>query len=501
MEKNLENLKEELEQSAKRMHEYKELGMEEQEILEHSNFNKIATKISEIETRIEKKNILEEKLRKSARRMAEYKKAGMYEQEAAEHAFYNQVANEIEKIENALTSEERIELEEKLRKSAKRMAEYKNSGMYEQEVQEHEYYNEIVKKLSYGNSATIVPDIKRDDKKSENQEAESKKVETKKVEDPKNESKKAEKMTEKIKSAIEEESKQASKDEVNLYSTELKEILSEVKAPKIETIRLDVSTGFLEMNIKNKETGFEEKAIGTLIGVKEGKKSDKSLRKKYEEDFGEKLPKNADPYMVFGMIDAINYSTIPVGSKENRNEIIKACVDQYIDALEADDEEVLYTDNGIPKKREVPSIVYERRYNNKFFIRGKSLEKRVMPYMKYLSYRDVEHGGVIDGIDTRNFLEKIGDFITGMKKQFEKSRRRNISMGIRPEKLGFSEIIESDNNSEYTKKIREKIEKADASQGEQVQNKSSEDKKVGKVPDKSSEKINRANENEEEPVR
>lgn len=95
---------------------------------------------------------LEEELKKSADRMKEYKENGMYDKESAEHIIFSEIVDKIN-TKNHLYDEadlidevdkEKIELKE----SADRMQQFKDNGLYEQEAMEHSNYSEIVSKLS-----------------------------------------------------------------------------------------------------------------------------------------------------------------------------------------------------------------------------------------------------------------------------------------------------------------------------------------------------------------
>ena len=116
---------------------------------------------------------LEKQLRESAKRMKEYKDGGFYAQEASEHSTYNEILRKISELKAKMQPEQGetgkksetkpeqqpqkpqpsmaqqlADLEKQLRESAKRMKEYKDGGFYAQEASEHSTYNEILRKIS-----------------------------------------------------------------------------------------------------------------------------------------------------------------------------------------------------------------------------------------------------------------------------------------------------------------------------------------------------------------
>ena len=112
---------------------------------------------------------LEKQLRESAERMKAYKDGGFYAQEASEHSTYNEILRKISELKAKMQPEQGekgqkaeqqpqkaqpsieqqiADLEKQLRESAKRMKEYKDGGFYAQEASEHSTYNEILRKIS-----------------------------------------------------------------------------------------------------------------------------------------------------------------------------------------------------------------------------------------------------------------------------------------------------------------------------------------------------------------
>lgn len=183
---------------------------------------------------------------------------------------------------------------------------------------------------------------------------------------------------------------------------------------KLNLIRLDVSTGIVELDVTKSDQGLEERLEGNLYKVKKNRMTDKKLRALCAEILGEKLPKNADPYIAYGIIDALkrdDYVDEPYTKKA-----IKAVVDQYLDALEFDNAVI-----GKEIEEEPTAIVYERIYRSKFRIRGRDLEKVVMPYMRDVRNRDV-YSYRINCIDVRDPIEKAVDFIEGMKRSIRRKR-------------------------------------------------------------------------------
>ena len=100
----------------------------------------------------EKINELEKQLEESAKRMAEYRREGLFEQELEEHQTYNEIIKQIndlnEKLEKISREEQITKLEKKLEESAKKIAEYRREGFLEQEAEEHQTYNEIIKQIN-----------------------------------------------------------------------------------------------------------------------------------------------------------------------------------------------------------------------------------------------------------------------------------------------------------------------------------------------------------------
>ena len=100
----------------------------------------------------EKINELEKQLEESAKRMAEYRREGFFEQELEEHQTYNEIIKQIndlnEKLEKISREEQITKLEKKLEESAKKIAEYRREGFLEQEAEEHQTYNEIIKQIN-----------------------------------------------------------------------------------------------------------------------------------------------------------------------------------------------------------------------------------------------------------------------------------------------------------------------------------------------------------------
>ena len=183
---------------------------------------------------------------------------------------------------------------------------------------------------------------------------------------------------------------------------------------KLNVIRLDVSTGIVQLDVDKSEQGFEERLEGNLYKVKKNKMTDKKLRALCAEIIGKELPKNADPYIVYGIIDALKRDDYV--DEPYTKEAIKAVVDQYLDALEFDNAVI-----GKEIEEEPTAIVYERFYRDKFRIRGRNLENIVMPYMRDIRNRDV-YSYRINCIDVRDPIEKAVDFIEGMKRSIRRKR-------------------------------------------------------------------------------
>lgn len=183
---------------------------------------------------------------------------------------------------------------------------------------------------------------------------------------------------------------------------------------KLNLIRLDVSTGIVELDVTKSDQGLEERLEGNLYKVKKNRMTDKKLRALCAEILGEKLPKNADPYIVYGIIDALKRDDYV--DEPYTKEAIKAVVDQYLDALEFDNAVI-----GKEIEEEPTAIVYERIYRSKFRIRGRDLEKVVMPYMRDVRNRDV-YSYRINCIDVRDPIEKAVDFIEGMKRSIRRKK-------------------------------------------------------------------------------
>lgn len=183
---------------------------------------------------------------------------------------------------------------------------------------------------------------------------------------------------------------------------------------KLNLIRLDVSTGIVELDVTKSDQGLEERLEGNLYKVKKNRMTDKKLRALCAEILGEKLPKNADPYIAYGIIDALKRDDYV--DEPYTKEAIKAVVDQYLDALEFDNAVI-----GKEIEEEPTAIVYERIYRSKFRIRGRDLEKVVMPYMRDVRNRDV-YSYRINCIDVRDPIEKAVDFIEGMKRSIRRKR-------------------------------------------------------------------------------
>lgn len=184
---------------------------------------------------------------------------------------------------------------------------------------------------------------------------------------------------------------------------------------KLNLIRLDVSTGIVELDVTKSDQGLEERLEGSLYKVKKDRMTDKKLRALCAEILGEKLPKNADPYIAYGIIDALKRDDYV--DEPYTKEAIKAVVDQYLDALEFDNAII-----GKEIEEEPTAIVYERIYRSKFRIRGRDLEKVVMPYMRDVRNRDV-YSYRINCIDVRDPIEKAVDFIEGMGRSFKRRKR------------------------------------------------------------------------------
>lgn len=183
---------------------------------------------------------------------------------------------------------------------------------------------------------------------------------------------------------------------------------------KLNLIRLDVSAGIVELDVTKSDQGLEERLEGNLYKVKKNRMTDKKLRALCAEILGEKLPKNADPYIVYGIIDALKRDDYV--DEPYTKEAIKAVVDQYLDALEFDNAVI-----GKEIEEEPTAIVYERIYRSKFRIRGRDLEKVVMPYMRDVRNRDV-YSYRINCIDVRDPIEKAVDFIEGMKRSIRRKK-------------------------------------------------------------------------------
>ena len=183
---------------------------------------------------------------------------------------------------------------------------------------------------------------------------------------------------------------------------------------KLNVIRLDVSTGIVQLDVDKSEQGFEERLEGNLYKVKKNKMTDKKLRALCAEIIGKELPKNADPYITYGIIDALRKDCYV--DEPYTNETISEVVDQYLDALEFDNAVI-----GKEIEEEPTAIVYERFYRDKFRIRGRDLEKVVMPYMRDVRNRDV-YSYRINCIDVRDPIEKAVDFIEGMKRSIRRKR-------------------------------------------------------------------------------
>lgn len=126
------------------------------------------------------------------------------------------------------------------------------------------------------------------------------------------------------------------------------------------------------------------------------------------------MPKNADPYITYGIIDALRKDCYV--DEPYTNETISEVVDQYLDALEFDNAVI-----GKDIEEEPTAIVYERFYRDKFRIRGRNLENIVMPYMRDIRNRDV-YSYRINCIDVRDPIEKAVDFIEGMKRSIRRKR-------------------------------------------------------------------------------
>lgn len=183
---------------------------------------------------------------------------------------------------------------------------------------------------------------------------------------------------------------------------------------KLNVIRLDVSTGIVQLDVDKSEQGFEERLEGNLYKVKKNKMTDKKLRAICAEIIGKELPKNADPYITYGIIDALRKDCYV--DEPYTNETISEVVDQYLDALEFDNAVI-----GKDIEEEPTAIVYERFYRDKFRIRGRNLENIVMPYMRDIRNRDV-YSYRINCIDVRDPIEKAVDFIEGMKRSIRRKR-------------------------------------------------------------------------------
>lgn len=183
---------------------------------------------------------------------------------------------------------------------------------------------------------------------------------------------------------------------------------------KLNVIRLDVSTGIVQLDVDKSEQGFEERLEGNLYKVKKNKMTDKKLRALCAEIIGKELPKNADPYITYGIIDALRKDCYV--DEPYTNETISEVVDQYLDALEFDNAVI-----GKEIEEEPTAIVYERFYRDKFRIRGRDLEKVVMPYMRDVRNRDV-YSYRINCIDVRDPIEKAVDFIEGMKRSIRRKK-------------------------------------------------------------------------------
>ena len=120
----ISNLQSELIKSGRRREEYNKVGAYEQEAQERSTYSNLVSQINDLKVRKEylyrdeKIADLNKKLEQSGKRLKEYKEVGAYEQEAQEYKYRQNILSEIEKIEGV--NEKRNVKEEKTKNEEKK---------------------------------------------------------------------------------------------------------------------------------------------------------------------------------------------------------------------------------------------------------------------------------------------------------------------------------------------------------------------------------------------
>jgi hypothetical protein len=154
-----ENLRKELEESANRMAEFKNAGMYEKEAEEHIKYSEITEKIEAENKYYEEEDLIaeieegREELNNSAKYMQQLKENGYYDRESAEHVRYSEIAQKLSNSEQklagiqAVRNEKVAKLQDELTKSANKMREYEENGFYDQEAAEYSHYSEIISEI------------------------------------------------------------------------------------------------------------------------------------------------------------------------------------------------------------------------------------------------------------------------------------------------------------------------------------------------------------------
>lgn len=154
-----ENLRKELEESANRMAEFKNAGMYEKEAEEHIKYSEITEKIEAENKYYEEEDLIaeieegREELNNSAKYMQQLKENGYYDRESAEHVRYSEIARKLSNSEQklagiqAVRNEKVAKLQDELTKSANKMREYEENGFYDQEAAEYSHYSEIISEI------------------------------------------------------------------------------------------------------------------------------------------------------------------------------------------------------------------------------------------------------------------------------------------------------------------------------------------------------------------
>ena len=154
-----EDLRKELKESADRMAEFKNAGMYEKEAEEHIKYSEITEKIEAENKYYEEEDLIaeieegREELNNSAKYMQQLKENGYYDRESAEHVRYSEIARKLSNSEQklagiqAVRNEKVAKLQNELTKSANKMREYEENGFYDQEAAEYSNYSEIISEI------------------------------------------------------------------------------------------------------------------------------------------------------------------------------------------------------------------------------------------------------------------------------------------------------------------------------------------------------------------